>query len=77
MTTSVSSKKDIDVAISDGRKILKKAFHISGKTIVVIHPDLVERLRINDTTWFEEEIADNGILLRINHWDEKSEVRSK
>jgi hypothetical protein len=75
MTASISTKKDLDVSISNPRRFLKKAFLISGKSIVVIHQDIVDRLGINECTWFEEEITENGILLRISCWSEECEVR--
>ena len=77
LTSPLSTTEDIRVSISNRRKFLKKAFHISGKTIVVIHPHMVERLGINDSTWLEEEITENGIFLRISHWPEGSEVETK
>ena len=45
----------------------KKAYCIADKTIVVIDESLVNRLSINDDTWFEEEVTEEGILLRISH----------
>jgi hypothetical protein len=45
----------------------KKAHCIADKIIVVIDQYLVNRLSINDDTWFEEEVTEEGILLRICH----------
>ena len=44
----------------------KKAYRITDKTFVVIDESLVKRLSIDDDTWFEEDITDEGILLRIS-----------
>lgn len=35
------------------------------KTIIVIHEEIVKQLEINEETWVEQEVTDNGILLRI------------
>ena len=43
----------------------KKAYRIADKTFVVIDESLVKRLTINDETWFEQEVTEEGILLRI------------
>jgi len=66
-----TSKKDIDVPIADHRRFLKKAFQVYGKTIIVIHKDLVNQLQIEDQTWLEEEITKEGILLRISSWRDR------
>ena len=43
----------------------KKAHCIAGKTIVVIDESLVQHLSINDDTWFEQELTEDGILLKV------------
>ncbi|MGA9843161.1 MAG: hypothetical protein WBQ25_12665 [Nitrososphaeraceae archaeon] len=68
MTTSNSTKNNIDVPISFPTKFPKKVFRVSGKSIIVIHEDLVEQLGIDDQTWLEEEMTNDGILLRISSW---------
>ena len=45
----------------------KKAYRIADKTFVVIDESLVNRLSINDDTWFEQEVTEEGILLRMPH----------
>jgi hypothetical protein len=45
-------------------RAIKKAHRISGRTFVVIPDAIVFRLGINEDTWFEEEVIDNGIFLR-------------
>jgi hypothetical protein len=50
---------------------IKKAHCISNKFFVVIDNGLVERFKINDQdTWFEQELTEHGILLRIHRLKE-------
>jgi hypothetical protein len=45
---------------------VKKSWMIGSNTVVIIDKSLVERLAITeDNTFFEEELTDVGILLRI------------
>jgi hypothetical protein len=44
---------------------LKKAHIVSGKIFVVIDNNIVNQLGIDENTWFEQERAENGILLKI------------
>jgi hypothetical protein len=46
-------------------KSKKKAYRIADKTIVVIDESLVDRLSINDETWFEQDLTEDGILLKV------------
>ena len=73
MTTSNSTKKNIDVAMSYPKTFPKKPFCVSGKTILVIHEKIVKQLGINEQTWFQEEIVEDGILLRTISWSDKEE----
>ena len=57
---------DSNKSFSATAKSKKKAHCIADKTIVVIDESLVNRLSINDDTWFEEEVTEVGILLRIS-----------
>lgn len=65
MTRPISTLKDIDVTIPSHRGFLKKPFRYCEKTIIVIHEEIVKQLEINEETWVEQEVTDNGILLRI------------
>ena len=65
MTSSLSAKENIGVPIFSSRKFRRKAFSVSGKTLVVIHPELVKSLGINESTWFEEIETDSGVSLTI------------
>jgi hypothetical protein len=38
---------------------------ISGKHILVIDEDIIKRLGINGSTFLEEKLTDNGILLEV------------
>jgi hypothetical protein len=50
---------------SSATKPKKKAHRIADRTFVVIDESLVKRLPIDDETWFEQEVTEEGILLRI------------
>ena len=65
MTSPLSTKQDIGVSISIPRRFLRKAIIVSDKTLIVIPPELVKSLHINEDTWIEETEADNGISLTI------------
>ena len=49
----------------DVRKEVKRAHTISGRTFVVIADVIVYKLGINEDTWFEQQVIDNGIFLRM------------
>ena len=44
---------------------IKQARRLYEKTFVVIHEDLVRQLHIDENTWFEQLLDENGIYLRI------------
>jgi hypothetical protein len=44
----------------------KKAHRIADTTFVVIDESLVKHLLIDDETWFEQELTEEGIVLRIS-----------
>lgn len=50
-----------------GKKIIKRAHRISDRTFVVIDDTLLKQLSLNgvDDAWFEQELTNNGILLKI------------
>ena len=50
-----------------GKKIIKRAHRISDRTFVVIDDTLLKQLSLDevDNAWFEQELANNGILLKI------------
>jgi hypothetical protein len=53
---------------------LKKLHRISNRTLVVIDESLVKHLSIDEnSTWIEQQATDNGIPLKVHHFDtEKS-----
>ena len=61
MTSSLSTKENIGVPIFSPRKFRKKAFSVCGKTLLVIHPELVKSLGIKEDTWFDEIETHRGI----------------
>lgn len=73
MTSTLSSKKNIGVTISP-KRFRKKAFSVCGKTLLVIHPELVKTLRINEDTWFDEIETDRGISLAICNSNEVKKI---
>lgn len=50
-----------------GKKIIKRAHRISDRTFVVIDDALLKQLSLDgvDDAWFEQELTNNGILLKI------------
>lgn len=50
-----------------GKKIIKRAHRISDRTFVVIDDTLLKQLSLNgvDDAWFEQELTNNGILLKV------------
>lgn len=58
---------DSNKSFSATAKSKKKAHRIADKTFVVIDESLVKGLLINDETWFEQEVTEEGILLRLSH----------
>lgn len=55
------------VAESDDVRNLKKLHLVAGKIIVVLEPNLIEKLRIDvENTWFQVEEVEDGILLKPN-----------
>lgn len=56
----------------DGINQLRKAHQLCGKTFVVISDEIVNKLCINENTWFQQEVTDGGIVLRILNWNEKA-----
>jgi hypothetical protein len=50
--------------------VVKRCWNIGGNTVVVIDKKLVQILGLHEeNTFFEEELTDGGILLRIKRLD--------
>ena len=58
-------------------RILKLAWQIGSQTVIVLDKSIVESLHINEDTLFEENLTDDGILIRIisdrNHLNRKTD----
>jgi hypothetical protein len=54
---------------TDSSVHLKKCWPLGRFILVVIADDIVKRLGINgDNTYVQQEITDDGILLRVKHF---------
>ena len=54
------------------KRIIKKAYRVSGKVIVVIDDSLINNLGIDvEDIWFEEEQVQDGILLKLRRSSNK------
>ena len=52
--------------INSTKNPIKKCFKIGSLPVTIIDESIVEEMKINDnTTFFEQEITDEGILFRI------------
>ena len=60
--TEVITKKHINST----KNPIKKCFKIGSITVTTIDESIVKEMKINDTTtFFEQEITEDGILLRV------------
>jgi hypothetical protein len=60
--TEITIKKNINST----KNPIKKCFKIGSLTVTTIDESIVEEMKINDTaTFFEQEITEDGILLRV------------
>ena len=54
---------------TDGSLPLKKCWSVGPHILVVIADELVKRFGITeDTTYLQQELTDDGILLRVKHY---------
>lgn len=67
---TINSGKHISEQYSKGICRLKNAHQFAGKTFVVISQEIVDKLCINQDTWFREDITGNTITLTITQWKE-------
>lgn len=63
----IDNTSNANKSFSATAKSKKKVHCIADKTFIVIDEALVQRLSIDDETWFEQEVTEEGILLRICH----------
>ena len=69
MIENSDSLKNNDAA--KAKNPMKKVHCICNKFFVVIDNGIAERFKINDQdTWFEQELTEEGILLRIHRLKE-------
>ena len=60
--TEITTKKNINST----KNPIKKCFKIGSLTVTTIDGSIVKEMKINEsTTYFEQEITKDGILLRI------------
>jgi hypothetical protein len=69
MTMNNNATEDINLSL--GRKNpLKKTYRVSNRTIIVIDETLVKLLSMDEnSTWIEQQAIENGILLKVHHFD--------
>ena len=61
--SEITTKKNIN-----STNPIKKCFKIGSLTVTTIDGSIVDEMKINDsTTYFEQEITKDGILLRRNN----------
>lgn len=65
MTSPLSAEENIGLTNSLTRRFRKQAFSVSGKIVIVIHPELVKSLGINEGTWIDEIETDSGVSIKI------------
>jgi hypothetical protein len=44
---------------------LKKAHYVGNSVVVTIDPQIVKKVGVDDMTFFEQEVIDGGIVLRV------------
>ncbi|MFY9966040.1 MAG: hypothetical protein WAK50_09910 [Nitrososphaeraceae archaeon] len=66
----IESEEHINKQYSGGIGRLKNAHQFAGKTFIVISQEIVNKLCINQDTWFREDITGNAITLTITQWKE-------
>ena len=50
---------------------IRKIHYVGTSAVLTIDQNLVRRLKIDDLTFFEERLVDNGILLEMRKFDNK------
>ena len=60
---------------TDGSLPLKKCWSVGPHILVVIADELVKRFGITeDTTYLQQELTDDGILLRVKHYVKEGKI---
>ena len=57
--------------LKDSAEILKQIFPYENKHLVIIDESIIQKLGIKEnlTTFVEQELTDNGILMRIKNFN--------
>lgn len=55
-----------DIGVSSAERILKRVYRVGNRTLILIDESLVNLLSIEEDTWFEQQVIDNGIIMRIH-----------
>jgi hypothetical protein len=66
----IVKEEHVNKQCSDGTHPIKKAYQLGGKTFIIISQEIVDQLCITDDTWFQQEIINDEIVLRIINWNE-------
>jgi hypothetical protein len=54
---------------------VKKCWRLGDQTLVVIADELVKRFGITeDNTYLQQEVTDDGILLRVKHYVKEGKI---
>ena len=68
-----TTTEKIRVSIPD--LLLKKCWSVGPHIVVVIADELVKRFGITeDTTYLQQELTDDGILLRVKHYAKEGKI---
>ena len=49
---------------------LKKVLRIGNRTLIVIDESIVNYLSIEEDSWLEQQVTENGILMKIHYFNE-------
>lgn len=64
-TTDDTTSTNKDITSPNYDNIIKKMHRIAGTNFVVIDKSLVCRLGLDEDSWFEQKLSENGIFLNI------------
>ncbi|MGC2572769.1 MAG: hypothetical protein WA364_14755 [Candidatus Nitrosopolaris sp.] len=60
---------------TDSSLPIKKCWGVGKNIVVAIDKEIVKRLGITeDNTYVQQEVTDNGILLRVKHYGKEGKV---
>jgi hypothetical protein len=73
--TTIVCEEHINKQYPEGFRQIEKAHQLAGKTFIVIPQEIVDKLCINQDTWFREDITGNRITLTITQWKENGGLK--